>query len=369
MQKKLEIFKGDRKFTQVLPLKMRKLVNLLVLFICIFAFNSRTIAQELPEEIFGNYIGTTVMTEASELFDTLTNENIVVTLENDGSSSTVSIPVDVLSISLDVDELEIVEESEDVYKISRATPKSIVIPEITVMGMTFTNINATVTVLTGSKIVETTLFMHLNLVATVTVPFLGNIPVDIDIVYEGEKENIAILSDDATLSNLTVSVGTLEPAFNPAEITYSVTVPYENNTITITATTNNSAATLTGDGIKSLSVGNGNVFQIVVTAEDEIETKTYTVTVTRDDLTGINNNTLANELQVYPNPNYGQFTINLNNIESAKTFQVIDIKGSIVTEQNITDKLQNVKINLQSGNYILKVFTDTQVYIEQIIVK
>jgi LPXTG-motif cell wall-anchored protein len=88
------------------------------------------------------------------------------------------------------------------------------------------------------------------------------------------------LSTDATLSNLSVSPGTLSPAFSSATTEYNVEVPNATDSITLTATTTDANATVTGDGVKTLSVG-ANKFEITVTAEDGIATKTYTVTVTR----------------------------------------------------------------------------------------
>ena len=87
-------------------------------------------------------------------------------------------------------------------------------------------------------------------------------------------------SSDATLSALTVSTGTLAPAFDPDTTSYTMTVPNATASIDISATANHAAASVSGTGTKTLAVG-ANPFSIVVTAEDE-STKTYTVTVTRE---------------------------------------------------------------------------------------
>jgi hypothetical protein len=88
-------------------------------------------------------------------------------------------------------------------------------------------------------------------------------------------------STDATLSALTVSVGTLTPVFAPATTAYTVDVAYNVTSITLTATTGDANASLVGDGAKTgLTVGD-NDFSIVVTAEDGTTTGTYTVKVVR----------------------------------------------------------------------------------------
>jgi hypothetical protein len=96
-----------------------------------------------------------------------------------------------------------------------------------------------------------------------------------------ESVTVSIINTDATLSNLSVSPGTLSPAFASGTEDYTVSVPNAVNSITLTATKADANATVSGDvGAKSLSVG-PNTFTITVTAEDASVTKDYTVIVTR----------------------------------------------------------------------------------------
>jgi autotransporter-associated beta strand protein len=94
-------------------------------------------------------------------------------------------------------------------------------------------------------------------------------------------------SDNADLSNLAISSGTLDPAFDSSTTSYTVSPTVAS--ITVTPTADNALATITvnGDPVVSgdpsnpvsLSVG-PNTITIIVTAEDEATTKTYTLTVT-----------------------------------------------------------------------------------------
>lgn len=91
------------------------------------------------------------------------------------------------------------------------------------------------------------------------------------------------------LSGLSLSEGTLAPAFDPATTSYTATVPNETSAVTVTVTTDNSdfdvaidsVAVLPGTGSKdvNLSVGE-NLVEIVVT--DGAYSETYTVTITRE---------------------------------------------------------------------------------------
>ena len=97
-----------------------------------------------------------------------------------------------------------------------------------------------------------------------------------------------VLSDDADLSALTISEGTL-PTFAAATISYTVSVGNDVASVTLTPTTNDddasvtvagtAVASATASGAITLNVG-ANAIAIVVTAQNGTE-KTYTVTIDR----------------------------------------------------------------------------------------
>lgn len=83
-------------------------------------------------------------------------------------------------------------------------------------------------------------------------------------------------SGNNALSALTVSAGTLTPAFDPAVTEYTLSLPQGTENLTLTATPSDSNATVQGDGELTLQEGE-NTLPLVVTAENG-DTKTYTVT-------------------------------------------------------------------------------------------
>ncbi len=94
---------------------------------------------------------------------------------------------------------------------------------------------------------------------------------------------IKLASSDATLSNLTVSQGTLSPEFDKDTTEYIVQVKDTINSIRISATAT-ADATITGTGTKSLAVGE-NTYEIEVTAQDKTTKKTYVIKVIRGEIT------------------------------------------------------------------------------------
>lgn len=92
----------------------------------------------------------------------------------------------------------------------------------------------------------------------------------------GNTPGVSLSSNNA-LSSLTVSAGTLTPAFDPAITEYTLSLPSQSDRLTITANPSDSRATVQGDGDISLQDGETSL-SVVVTAEDG-SAKTYTITV------------------------------------------------------------------------------------------
>jgi hypothetical protein len=109
------------------------------------------------------------------------------------------------------------------------------------------------------------------------------------LLLPGCSSSTAAKSTDNNLSNLTLSVGTLSPAFSAAVTSYGAVVPSTTTSITVTATASSSKATLqvnsvvvtSGSPSAAISLTAGfNLIQIAVYAEDGT-VRIYQVTVTR----------------------------------------------------------------------------------------
>ena len=108
--------------------------------------------------------------------------------------------------------------------------------------------------------------------------------------YTATITRLAPLSDDADLSSLHLSVGSLNPAFHAATLTYSASVSFTTTSLTVTPVLSDTSARVTVDGTLSdsgaasdsiyLDEGD-NTITLVVSAEDDITIKNYTVIVTR----------------------------------------------------------------------------------------
>ena len=105
-------------------------------------------------------------------------------------------------------------------------------------------------------------------------------------IGEGDRFIFALarptpVSSDASLSALSLSSGTLSPAFDSGTYIYTASVLNSVNSVTISATATDAGASVTGDvGFSTLTVGS-NTKTIRVTAEDTTTTQDYQVTITR----------------------------------------------------------------------------------------
>ena len=99
---------------------------------------------------------------------------------------------------------------------------------------------------------------------------------------------------------------------------------------------------------------------------------TYSITVTDDcsnseTITGINiqdatsiDEASTNAFMVYPNPNNGTFTIQVQNINSTTKASVTDLFGRIIYTQELTTDTTQISIeNLAKGTYMLNLTSDT----------
>ncbi|WP_276499474.1 cadherin-like beta sandwich domain-containing protein [Pontibacter litorisediminis] len=124
---------------------------------------------------------------------------------------------------------------------------------------------------------------------------VGQNPVDIKVTAEdGTVKTYTLFiyrdaaSANAGLASLTLSSGTLAPAFATGTTSYSAAVAYTTSAVDLTATLADAMASLTVNGVAAVSgqavtvslVSGANAIPILVTAENGT-TNTYTVTVTR----------------------------------------------------------------------------------------
>lgn len=159
--------------------------------------------------------------------------------------------------------------------------------------------------------------------------------------------NVTRLSNDATLSAMSFSSGTLQPAFASGTYNgYTVNVANNVSTITLTPTVNQANATVTVNGTPvasgtasgslSLNVGN-NTITTVVTAQDGTTTGTYTVTVIRAQSSNANLSNLSVSSSTLT-PTFSGSVINY-------AVGVPNATGSISITPTVADGTATLKVN------------------------
>jgi len=170
-----------------------------------------------------------------------------------------------------------------------------------------------------------------------------------DFTLTGPAEN-ATLSNDATLTSLTLDNGTLSPAFSAEQLNYTVVLPNGTTTVpTVSATTTHANATTVITQAANLSGTEAERKATVeVTAEDGTTKSNYTVVISV--LTSVNNYMLNDRVKMYPNP-----ATDIINVQIAgtynKTSEIIFYNSLGVELKREVLNSENTKIDISSFHF------------------
>lgn len=140
-------------------------------------------------------------------------------------------------------------------------------------------------------------------------------------------------SNEARLSELKLSVGTLNQKFDPDTTNYSVVLEKDVTSLTISAKTKDDKATVTGVGEVKVSPGE-NTLSVIVTAEDGT-TKTYSIKASVDETPDV--------FVQYNNQKLGVVK-NLSNVTIPETFEKVTVNVSGKDVEAYKSNLRNLTI-------------------------
>jgi len=155
-------------------------------------------------------------------------------------------------------------------------------------------------------------------------------------------------STNAALANLSISAGTLSPAFATGTYSYTASVSNSTASVTVTPTTSDGTATVTVNGTAVSSgtasgsialVAGSNTITTIVTAQDGVTTKTYTITVTRAPST----NALLSGIKLTP----ASTLTNTGTVGSTTTYttSVSNAVASVTVTATTIDPTATIKVN------------------------
>jgi len=188
--------------------------------------------------------------------------------------------------------------------------------------------------------------------------------------------------DGATGTETVVHVSNLKTLYGcDSIITTNLTVNFVDVTVTLNEKT--LTASLTDATYQWLDCDNGNA---AVSGETSVSfvpsvSGNYAVKITDNECTDTSEcvnvivssikPTPASEIKIYPNPNNGQFTIDLNSLSTTNLkVEIINAQGQVMYE-SIPDKTNKWIIQLpsaQKGLYIIRVFTESGIFNQRLII-
>jgi hypothetical protein len=175
---------------------------------------------------------------------------------------------------------------------------------------------------------------------------------------EAEKPVVITKSTVATLSDITLSTGDLQPEFDPNITLYRVTVKNSETAITVTGTTTDKNAVLSSNNGKSKTLPVGDtVVDLTVTAEDGTSKQKYTVTVTRPDMDIVKEYTGT--------INDGEYAVRVNTIWDEET-QILERDASCAVTRIDGKKwgvliLKNIKTDNTTMQFIVSLKSPTEI--------
>ena len=158
----------------------------------------------------------------------------------------------------------------------------------------------------------------------------------------------ATRTGDPDLADITLSAGTLSPAFAPGTTNYTVNVPYNTKSISVTSTLVDTTGTIVVNnkyvptGVKSptfLLVTGLNTITITTTAADGVTTKTYTLTVTVPSAPSSNANLATLGQSV------GRLTPSFTTGTTSYTDNVSNATATITLKPVSSDGTASIKVN------------------------
>jgi hypothetical protein len=173
------------------------------------------------------------------------------------------------------------------------------------------------------------------------------------------------LGEDRSLASLTVSVGTLLPAFNADSLTYTVALPegtQPTDSVQVTATATEATSVVTGTGwVKVPNLSNNAT--VTCTAENA-RPLLYRITFTRP--TGVEEYATTNSsCNIYPNPVNDKLVISAT--DAINSITIYNLQGTAVFSRKVNGRTVELSLSeLNAGIYFVKVQSGSEVYVSKI---
>ena len=194
---------------------------------------------------------------------------------------------------------------------------------------------------------------------TYTAPNNSNL-----IAMDDDKQvKIGWVSANTRLASFETSIGTLDPAFDPEVLNYTLIWPDDltdpSVSVTTTAVSQHAEATIGLLGTFAFTPNQNRPLRAAVTSPyAEAGTRTYQITAIRPRITATS--VVANsqsEVKLFPNPVVdGGLTIENENVTEGELIEVYNMSGALVATYTAAGSVTSISVSqLATGTYILKV--------------
>ncbi len=167
-------------------------------------------------------------------------------------------------------------------------------------------------------------------------------------------EPLYYISADASIANITVQPVEITPSFDPAVLTYNISLPQDPDydTIIVSVRPGSTRAKVYGAG--TYAINRDTTIKVYAIAQNTRKGETYTINVDVEQTQPGFKDVDAAGITLFPNPALDYITI--DGIELNSTIKIFNTVGQIVYNGKSKGTKENINISsLQNGMYLLQV--------------
>lgn len=169
----------------------------------------------------------------------------------------------------------------------------------------------------------------------------------------GNIEVFPIYREDVTLASISLTGGTLSPAFDPQQTSYRILVPSSICTLSLTGQPSGETSTVKGS-ISNKPCTASETIRLTAVADDGTE-KVYSFTVVQE-TTGMNSQEASfRNIKIYPNPIDGNSVLHaeMDRHYDSITVKILNEAGATIQTTRARGQYLAIPLALQQGVYIV----------------
>jgi hypothetical protein len=124
--------------------------------------------------------------------------------------------------------------------------------------------------------------------------------------------------------------------------------------------------------IKNFGRGTDIFFQVVAVGQNNDTSVTYTYQYEVQEglnITGVEEQNHIQNMEIYPNPSLGEFTIEIPAERVGESIEILDLQGKVVYATSTSSSQMKIQLDVPSGNYVIQLGKDSNRLTRTIVIR